>query len=187
MPDRKKLSHAVKSIAWGYVLVHLHFNLGTLDLLPDWLGILLILKALPTLSQFSESVGLLRPFAILLALWEGIDWILAALGIAPELAILSVIGTIISLYFRFQLMTEVAQAAEYCHCPQQNKLLLLRNVDAVSLTLFTVPIPWGEYEILSFLMILVAVFITCWICKVLFSLARSLGELPAPSDEPEIH
>ena len=34
--EQMPLSTAVRKIAWGYVFLHLHFNLGTLDILPDW-------------------------------------------------------------------------------------------------------------------------------------------------------
>ena len=36
MTSRSALSSAVGKIAWGYLFLHLHINLGALDILPDW-------------------------------------------------------------------------------------------------------------------------------------------------------
>ena len=110
MTKRYNLSQAIRSIAWGYVLLHLHFNLGRLDILPDWLGLVLILKALPDLTEQCPSAGLLRPFAMGLAIWEGIQWLFFLFGAALDLGFLDIIGSIVALYFRFQLMTEIAHA-----------------------------------------------------------------------------
>ena len=178
MTKRYNLSQAIRSIAWGYVLLHLHINLGTLDILPDWLGLILILKALPALTEQCPSAKLLHPFAAGLAIWEGIAWIFFLFGASLDLGFLDIIGSIVALYFRFQLMTEVAHAAANYNCPQHSKLLILRNVDAVMITLFALPIPWDRIEVLSFLLILVEIGAMIWICGTLFSLARYLLDQP---------
>ena len=77
---REKLAGAVKFIAWGYILLHLNFNLGTLNILPNWLGYVLMLQALPILGNDEPSAPLLRPLGIILALWEGALWALAIFG-----------------------------------------------------------------------------------------------------------
>jgi len=68
--NHQKLCSAVKSIAWGYILIHLHLNLGTIDILPDFAGYLLILGALPALGQPEPSALLLKPFCVGLVLWN---------------------------------------------------------------------------------------------------------------------
>ena len=178
MTKRYNLSRAIRSIAWGYVLLHLHFNLGRLDILPDWLGLVLILKALPDLTEQCPSAGLLRPFAMGLAIWEGIQWLFFLFGAALDLGFLDIIGSIVALYFRFQLMTEIAHAAQAHNCPHERKLLILRNVDAVFITLFALPIPWARVEALSLLLIVIEVCVTFWICGTLFSLARYMLDHP---------
>lgn len=176
MKERESLARAVKSIAWGFLLLHLHFNLGTLDILPDWLGMVLILWALPELAKHTASAGLLRPFAILLSLWEGVEWLFALFGTTLDLGFLGIIGSIVALYFRFQLLTEVARIAGKFNCPQERSMLVLRNVDAVMITLFALPIPWDKLEVLAFLLIILEVIVALWIGGKLFSLSRSLAE-----------
>ena len=41
---------ALSRIAWAYLLIHLHFRLNNLDLLPDWAGYLLIFSAIGLLA-----------------------------------------------------------------------------------------------------------------------------------------
>ncbi len=67
--ERRRLADGVKLIALGYLLLHLDLNLGALNILPNWLGYILILKALPALGEYEPSALLLRPIGILLALW----------------------------------------------------------------------------------------------------------------------
>ena len=73
MEERKGLYSSLGRIAWGYALIYLHFNINTIDLLPDWAGWLLIYSALPGLAGAGEpSALLLRPLCGLLAAWETI-------------------------------------------------------------------------------------------------------------------
>ena len=86
MEERKGLYSSLGKIAWGYALIYLHFNINTIDLLPDWAGWLLIYSALPGLAGAGEpSAMLLRPLCGLLAAWEGLCWVLTALGEPTEL------------------------------------------------------------------------------------------------------
>ena len=57
---------ALSRIAWAYLLIHLHFRLNNLDLLPDWAGYLLIFSAIGLLAGELRDLPLLRPFCILL-------------------------------------------------------------------------------------------------------------------------
>lgn len=41
---------ALSRIAWAYLLIHLHFRLNNLDVLPDWAGYLLIFSAIGLLA-----------------------------------------------------------------------------------------------------------------------------------------
>ena len=62
---------ALSRIAWAYLLIHLHFRLNNLDLLPDWAGYLLIFSAIGLLAGELRDLPLLRPFCILLGAVSG--------------------------------------------------------------------------------------------------------------------
>ena len=74
MNEKPDLYKPLSHIAWGYLLLHVNFNLGTLNVLPNWLGYLLILSALEPISQLVPSSLLLRPLGKVLAAWEGVLW-----------------------------------------------------------------------------------------------------------------
>ncbi len=176
MNEREKLAAAVKSIAWGYIFLHLDFNLGTLDVLPNWWGYCLMLKALPVLMEQMSSAKLLRSFGILLAVWEGLKWGTKLLGGTLDGGILATMVSVLDLYFHFQLLTDLAAAAEKWDCPQRGRILALRTADVVLMTLLALPIPWDGLEGLMWIIILVELMVMVWICSVLFSVRRTLLE-----------
>ena len=63
------LASAIGAVGKAYIFIYLNINLGTLDILPDWVGYLFILSAIPTLSLWEESMGLLRNIGFLLAIF----------------------------------------------------------------------------------------------------------------------
>ena len=62
-PKTTSLSEAVSCVAWGYVFLHLDFNLGGINVLPDWACYALVLHALPGLARAERSALLLRPLS----------------------------------------------------------------------------------------------------------------------------
>lgn len=181
--EREKLAGAVKSIAWGYVLLHVNINLGTLNVLPNWLGYVLMLGALPILGESEPSALLLRPLGILLALWEGALWALTIFGISFDSTIISIIGSVASLYFHFQLLTNLASLAQRYNCPEERKILNLRTVRTLLITVLSLSFPWAQYESLTIGFVMVNLVVALWICSVLFSLRRSLSGTDMPSGE----
>lgn len=165
----------VKWIAWGYILLYFNINIGSLDLLPAWLGYLLFLEALPILAQAWPTASLLRPFAIGLAAWNGVTWIF---GVAWCPEIISVIIGIIALYFHFQLLTELASLARQFGCPQEKRLLKLRTVNTLIQTILTLGSNlWEAWEGAAIILVIVNLVVLVWICVVLFGLKESLEEL----------
>lgn len=169
------LSRAVKHVAWGYVLIHVHFNIGTIDLLPGWLAYVLILGVLPVIAQTSQSANLLRPLAVLLACWEGIIWLMGDSWVPGAV---SVIVTVVSLYFHFQLLTDLAALARIHCCPQEGSLLTLRTVRTVLLTVMALPFSrlLLENELIIIALLAANLIVALCLCVVLFSLRRSLAE-----------
>ena len=183
--EQMPLSAAVKKIAWGYVFLHLHFNLETLDILPDWACYTKIDKAMDSIGGWVPSIKLLRPLGRLLCAYTVIQWLWKAFAGGVELAgslvylvpAVTLLATVISLYFHFQLLTDLAGLADQLGLPQKQRLLTLRTVRTVLMTVFALPFPWAEYEVLAYVVLVLQLVITFWICSVLFSLKNSLLEL----------
>ena len=71
-PKTMALSGAASLVAWGYLFLYLNINLGPVDILPNWLGMGMMLRALPALGSAVPAAALLRPLASMLAGWQGL-------------------------------------------------------------------------------------------------------------------
>lgn len=175
--ERERRIRAVGLIAWGFLLLQLNFSIGTLNLLPNWLGYLLVLSALPLLAEETPAILLLRPLGIVLAVWEGLQWLLVLFHVSlsfylPEMAV-----GILALHFHFQLFTDLAEAAKIWECPQVQSLLRLRTVRTIFMTVLLLPFSWEKYEYGTVLFVAANVVVAVWICAVLFSMRSSLREV----------
>ncbi len=128
------LSHA----AWGYFFLHFDLNLGPVSILPRFVGWLLLLSALTALSGARRELRLLRPLAILEALWNGADWLLSWTGggVEGHILFLDLLTAVVTLYFHFQFLTDLAALAER-YQPEKGTLArrLLRRRTAYTLSL----------------------------------------------------
>lgn len=177
-----KLSSALKRVAISYLLIYFHFNIGTLDILPDWVGYLLIVSVLPVLAQKEKSTLLLKSLGIVLALWEVVEWVLAILGGGIELYIISVISGILHMYFHFQLITNVAEFA--VEESKRKRLLVLRAAVVVfhTATLIILIIPDIQYA--AFATGIAQLVICIWICVELFLLS---GAVKAQEEDVQVY
>ena len=146
MKQEIPLSNGVTWIAWGYCFLHFHINLGTLDILPDWLGYWMMFSALGILGEERPSALLLRPLEKLLIAWSAWEWANKLFDLGIEAPVLSYIIFAVSLYFHFQLLTDLAELASAHACPQHQTLLRLRTIRTVLITLFSIPWSFPQIE-----------------------------------------
>lgn len=143
-------------IAWGYVFLHLNLNLGTLNVLPNWVGYLLFFSAITLLGDQLRDLTLLKPFCILLGARELADWLaVVSTGqvLVAQFFLLGALLTCIGLYFHFQLLTDLAILADGAG-ENGSGLRTCRNVDAVLRTLMCLPLPWEEWDTLGTLILM---------------------------------
>ena len=172
------LASAVGAVGRAYIFIYLNINLGTLDILPDWVGYVFILGALPMLSLWEESMGLLRNLGFLLAIYEGVEWILNLMGGKADIPIISLIAGIIGLYFHFQLLTNMASiASEYGLTGRSENLLKLRTANTVLQTIAMLTMQLSarfEAAWPALVMAFVVVILTIMITVSIYSLKREL-------------
>lgn len=147
---------SLTKIAWGYVFLHLNLNLGTLNVLPNWVGYLLFFSAIGLLEEELGELALLRPFCVLLGARELADWLAVfATGqtLMGQFFLLDALLTCIGLYFHFQLLTDLAILADGAG-ENGSGLRTCRNVDAVLRTLMCLPLPWEEWDTLGTLILM---------------------------------
>lgn len=171
----RELCEAISKIVWGYILLHLDFNLNTLDILPNWAGYLLFISALPTIGEEEESAKLLKPLGTILATLEVVSWINKGfVNSYFNLEAVSIIASAISLYFHFQLLTNLAGIAHKYECSQEKKLLNLRTVKTLLTTFFAIITSLEIENYVINALLIVFLIVTIWICKVLFSFKKEL-------------
>ena len=180
--ETKTLSSAIKKVAISYILIYLHINISVIDILPDWLGYFLIVSVLPVLSQKEKSAQFLKPFGIALGVWNIFEWVLKIAGTELNLTIINIVFSIITIYFHFQLITNIA--ALDIEDRKKKRLLDLRTATVILHTVLriSVLIPSAisvDNEIYSYIMmfLLIPQLIICfWISGELFVISKNLRE-----------
>ena len=112
--DREMLYSGLSNAAWGYFFLHIHFNLGSINILPAFVGYLLLLSAIKKLSGERRDLLLLQSLGALLAAWNLADWLFACLGgeLTGIFLPLDLLAAVAGLYFHFQFITDMAALAE---------------------------------------------------------------------------
>ena len=194
--ETNTLSSAIKKVAISYILIYLHINISVIDILPDWLGYFLIVSVLPVLSQKEKSAQLLKPFGIALGVWNIVEWVLKIAGTELNLTIINIVFSIITIYFHFQLITNIATLD--IEERKKKRLLNLRTATVILHTVLriSVLIPSAisvDNEIYSYIMmfLLIPQLIICfWISGELFIISKSMREkeskIPETTEESDI-
>ncbi|MBE6039047.1 MAG: hypothetical protein E7218_07625 [Anaerofustis stercorihominis] len=174
--DRTELSIAMKKVAWAYVFLHFHLNIMNLDIFADWWGFILILKAIDVFKHTEPSTELLRPIGVALAIIEGVQWGMNFLQISVEFYVFEIIYAVISLYFHFQLLTNIADIALRYGCEEERKIRRFVVIRTISIAAISMPLDWVDYEWLIYVITGTQLIITVWTCILLFCLSESLAE-----------
>lgn len=74
------LYRGVSHAAWGYLFLYLDVNLGTVSILPAFVGYLLFWSAISALEGEVRDLSLLRPLCALLGAWAGAGWLYSWTG-----------------------------------------------------------------------------------------------------------
>lgn len=191
--ETKTLSSAIKKIAISYILIYLHVNISVIDILPDWLGYFLIVSVLPIISEKEKSAQLLKPFGIAIGIWNIFEDVLKIAGNELNLTVISLVFSIITIYFHFQLITNVANLD--IEEPTKKRLLNLRTATVLlhtvtSLALLVPTMFDIDYEIYSYFVIVMLIpqLVICfWISFELFKISKDMKEkeveLPETTEE----
>ncbi len=164
MTGRQNLYDGVSLAAWGYIFLHIDFKLGTVSVLPAFVGYLMFISAIRLLSEERRDMELLRPLGILLAVWSFVDW-LASWGkgtVSGTVPFLDVIINVAGMYFHFQLLTDFAAIAAKYQPEDENlnrRFLKWRTVKVLLLTLVSVTFYLPEWEWMGFAELALAVVI----------------------------
>lgn len=184
MTDRKVLYAGASCAAWGYFFLYFDLNLGTVSVLPSFVGCLLFLSAIKHLSAERRDLALLRPLGILLALWHGADWLFSCLGTSLDgrFLPLDLVIAAASLYFHFQLFTDLSAIAAAYQQPGSTldrRFLCWRTVQALLTTARALVLSLPEGDVLNWtalaIMLIGCIVALCLMIEV-FALRRLFRE-----------
>lgn len=183
MTTYNRLYDGISKVAWGYFFLYFDINLGTVSVLPNFVGFLLFLKAIDLLKDDQRELGLLKTLGIILTVWNFIEWVGSWVSYSfGNWYFINIIIGLVNLYFHFQLITNLASIAkEYQQegCEQDKKLLKYRTMQTIMLTVFLAIsnfIPFFE-EIgtyISFGLAIIYIVVCICIMKALFDLRKCL-------------
>lgn len=112
--NRETIYQGLSHAAWGHFFLNFDINLGTVSVIPRFVGFLLLFSAINKLSDHRRDLALLRPLCILLSAWNGADWLLSWFGgnVDGKVLFLDLLIAAADLYFHFQFLTDMAALAE---------------------------------------------------------------------------
>ena len=193
--ETKTLSSAIKKVAISYILIYLHINISVIDILPDWLGYFLIVSVLPVLSQKEKSAQLLKPVGIAIGIWNIVEWVLKIAGDELNFYVISLVFSIITIYFHFQLITNIA--ALDIEETKKKRLLNLRTATVILHTVLSllllvptiIDIDGEIYYYILMLMLIPQLVICFWISGELFIISKNMKEkeskIPETTEESD--
>jgi hypothetical protein len=185
-----RLYKSTGKIAFGYFFIYFNFDINTVNILPTFVGYLLILHAIRDLEQEESELLLLRPFGIILVIWHAATWVFSLFSVDLNSLeqIADILIRLINLYFHFQLLTNLASiASKYQSAGEEHdvKLLHCRTIQTVILTavifISKIASRVSEYAMLfSVIMVIIYAVVNVLIIVTLLKFRKSLLTEPSP-------
>lgn len=158
---------AVKRVAIAYLVLFFSVRLGFLEIIPNWLAYWMIYRSLANISLYEKSSELLKPLAIVLGIYEFAAWLLPIFDTTIGSYMILLIVTVLSLYFHYQLLTNLADIAQRQGHSCAKRIRQLRNARTVLITINLLPISWNVE--MAVIMIIVGFALTIWLtCTLCF-------------------
>lgn len=190
MIDFNKLYSGLSRVAWGYFFTYFDFNIGTVSILPAFVGYLLFLSAISYLKDEERELSLLRTLGVILTFWYIAQWIASwgSSSLDGVWQFADVLISMVRLYFYFQLLTNLASiAAKYQ--PEgytlDSRLLQYRTIQTVLLTAILVITNFHSWlleiwSVVSIVMMIAHVIVGICLMIALFKLRKCISENNEP-------
>ena len=152
--DYRKLKKALYLICVGYgfwqmqehwFVIH-YDSLPLLKFIPWWLSTPFFFIALGILEKHIPDTKFLKPLCIIMGVIDLAEWIIIVFDIKIpfELYMLQILSSVISLYFNYQLITNISQLAKKCGYENIKGMLQIRTVHTIYVTVYTLLLPFAE-------------------------------------------
>ena len=179
--DNKTLAQAVRKVLKGYLFIFVSINLLGFDLLPDFIGYIMILSALPVISEKEKSAKLLKPIGTVLGIWSLLEWILkigyAQINIKIVLILISVLG----IYVDYQLITNISELASDSKI--KRRIRILRDTVVITHTVASIFVMFPKLVYAALAVGIVQFIMFIWILIEFRRLAKALENEDAENKE----
>ena len=128
-------SKAIKNVAWYILLVSYHFNIGIIDVLPDWLGYILLYSAVETIGKIQPSAKLLKKFSMIMIADSVFQTVCKIFDFTAQSYVYGLIIAVIHIYLDFQILTDIWHTAQEHQSGSGDKIPLLRNITTFTYTI----------------------------------------------------
>lgn len=184
MAKYQTLYDGISKTAWGYFFLYFNINLGTVSILPSFVGYILFLRTIKILEDEERELALLKTLGTILAVWNFVEWVASwfSYSFGNQWHFINIIIGLINLYFHFQLITNLASIAtkyQQDGYEQDKKLLRYRTIQTIMLTVFLIMSSFSLVfnEVWAYISIALAiVYVVVCVClmKALFDLRKCL-------------
>lgn len=155
----KDYALALKKIGNAFLIFVFNINIGTINILPNFLGYIFIIQALKILEKYEQSIQLMKPLTISITIYSGVIWIFNIFGFNMDIYFLGLIFSIISIYIYYHLLTSISQICELYDSKYTNKIEKLRNIIVIMQTVFSFVNLILEKELADYLVFIVIIYI----------------------------
>ena len=130
---KNRYPKAVSRVAWWYFLTTFNLYIGVFDLLPDWLGYILLCMAIEGMFTVQPTAELLHIPAAILAVYTVVNTMFTAVG--GELPYpVSAVFYAIYLYVHYQVCTNIYDTVKLLGTEKGQKIALHRDITTVTYT-----------------------------------------------------
>jgi len=179
--QNKTYYYAVHKIAWAYILIAFDVNIGTVNILPNWLAFIMIYNVLDTVAQQEQSASLLKPLAAILTATSAVDWVLKLFGISFDYYVYALLCTVLSMYFDFQLITNIYDIRCRLGCTTGKNLKKIRTAIAVNETIVFICLQFRVFYNMIFALAFINAAVVVWLAFALFSHSNELEKIQQSS------
>lgn len=134
---------SIRLIAIGYLICFVDIYLLNTNLLPEFIAYYLFYKAIDAIDAYENSAHLLKPIIIILGIESLISWILVFFHISMDYYPIIVIIESLTIYFDYQLLTNIENIMKIDYSFDYHKLSMAKNMHVIVYTIYV------SYGILS--------------------------------------
>lgn len=125
----------LKRIGTAFLIFVFNFNIGSLNLIPNFIGYLFIYNSLHVLEKYEESSKLMKPLTLTLCIYNGFTWFFDIFQVSLNEYIINMMFAIFSIYVYYHLLTSIGQICASYGSVYTNRIFHLRNIITVLQTM----------------------------------------------------